>query len=598
MAQLEEFIQEKYVENYEKFNEKDNKVRTMQLLYPEYFYIPVNEKVGGLTYIVNSKGHIFYLIKKSGLPEEIRENLVGGDAGKGTYSDYASLNDVYGITSDLKVYYSSSSNSELTGITDDELDVDDTSREVFGAGTPLSDLINGGDKSKNVTAESARGISSLTINQTSGVTSFEDFYNLPSLETLQLDSINIKNLSGIENAPNLSVVYLTNVTCEDYSSLGKLEGKLKALYIINSKDSEIDKLFGTYDESSGKGIKNGLSNYDLPNLKILEISGFLIDETSRTGGLRTTTEKSSVKNNNITKISQLKNLSDVTKKAIENLLINNNNIKSLDGLENLTNIKTLRAEMNSIDNIDSLQKINLEYCYLNNNVIGNNNEEALKSLENLNSSHSKLEYLRINDNKIKKVVYLASYKDSGKIKSIYGKGNDNIQDVAKLIVLNGKCYYEFDEKYSLSLLDPGTTELNLGNQELTFDNLEGIGNCTKISKLSLKNVKIKNNGVIMSSVGSSSENRELAEEKVSEMLKKLTQIVDLDLDGCKFITNLDFMKDWPKTNLSRLRISNTSISNMSRLNDFTNLSILACYNSPCKVNDLHDNVIIKLLGRV
>lgn len=595
MAALEEFLQDKYVENYEKFNENDTKVKNMQLLYPEYFYIPVNEKVGALTYIVNNEGHIFYLIKKSGLPKEIKDGLVGGDAGDGTYNDYATLNDVYGVTSDLKVYYSSSPNSKILGITEDEFDVDDTSREVFSAGSPLSDLINKGDKSKNVTAEDARGVDSLTIDQNSGITNFEDFYNLPSLETLKLNNINIENLSGIENAMNLSAVYLTGVTCGDYSSLGKLGKNLTELYIINSKDAEIDKIFGTYDEVSKIGVKNGISNFDLPNLKVLEISGLLITRKNVNGGLRTTNITMSVKNNNITKISQLNNLSNVTKTKIESLLINNNNIKSLEGIEGLTSIKTLRAETNSVNNIDGLEKINLEYCFLCNNIIGNNNEEALKSLENINGSHSKLEYLRIDNNKIQKVSYLASYKSSDKIESIYGKGNDSITDISELIVLNGKCYYEFDEKYSLSLLDDSTTELNLSNQELTFDNLIGIGRCRNMQKLSLGNVKIKNNDVIISNQENTLENRNLAQEKVSDMLKNFSKIVDLDLDGCKFITNLEFMKEWNKSNLKRIRISNTSINNMSILNEFENLNGLMCYNSPCKVNDLNDSVIIKLL---
>ncbi len=133
MAILEEFLQEKYVENFDKFDENEPKVMVVQRLYPEYFYIPKNEGVGGLSYILNKDGNALYLIKKSGLPKEIKSSLVGGNAGEGKYNDYASLNDVYGVTSDLKVYYSSSSNSTLLALGNIELDIDDTTREVFKA---------------------------------------------------------------------------------------------------------------------------------------------------------------------------------------------------------------------------------------------------------------------------------------------------------------------------------------------------------------------------------------------------------------------------------------------------------------------------------
>ena len=68
MAALEEFLQERYVEGYEEFDSDKLKVENMQVKYPQYFYIPKNENIGGLNYIVDSSGNSLYLIKKSGLP--------------------------------------------------------------------------------------------------------------------------------------------------------------------------------------------------------------------------------------------------------------------------------------------------------------------------------------------------------------------------------------------------------------------------------------------------------------------------------------------------------------------------------------------------
>ncbi len=85
-------------------------------------------------------------------------------------------------------------------------------------------------------------------------------------------------MEGIQNVPSLEIVYLTNFTCGDYSGLGKMGSNLKELYLVNSSDEENDKIFGTYNEEEGKGVKNGISNYDLPNLETLVISGYLIDK--------------------------------------------------------------------------------------------------------------------------------------------------------------------------------------------------------------------------------------------------------------------------------------------------------------------------------
>ncbi len=107
IAVLEEFIQEFYVGNFEDFSSSDlSKVELVKTKKKEWFY---NTKEG---FVVDSGNHALYLIVKKNLPKDIRDQLVGGDAGEGTYKDYFTLNDVYGVTSDLKVYYCSNRNWE------------------------------------------------------------------------------------------------------------------------------------------------------------------------------------------------------------------------------------------------------------------------------------------------------------------------------------------------------------------------------------------------------------------------------------------------------------------------------------------------------
>lgn len=76
---------------------------------------------------MKQKGNLYI---KSGLPEEIKESLNGGDAGEGRYVDYASLNDVYGVTENLKVYYCASGINSVIGLALENID-DIKERIVF-----------------------------------------------------------------------------------------------------------------------------------------------------------------------------------------------------------------------------------------------------------------------------------------------------------------------------------------------------------------------------------------------------------------------------------------------------------------------------------
>ena len=118
-----------HIQNYEKIDENETKVVNLENIYPEYFYIPANNGYGRLRYVINEEGKALYLIQKSELPNEIKSQLKGGEAGKGTYEDYVKMNDVYGVTSDLKVYYAKE-NGEILGIGKEILDNDDPIREV------------------------------------------------------------------------------------------------------------------------------------------------------------------------------------------------------------------------------------------------------------------------------------------------------------------------------------------------------------------------------------------------------------------------------------------------------------------------------------
>ena len=264
MAALEEFLQEKYVENFEDLSNKDNKAIGLATLTKTsgYFYKPPR---GGLNYVVDQDGHALYLINKDGLPSEIKEGLVGGDAGNKEYQDYAGLNDVYGVTSSLKVYYCKEGIDSITGLAKEDLDLDNPAREVFPANSPFANLLTG-ESDKKVTAEDVKHVTDLEIDGTK-IQSLADLYNLTSLTELVLKSYN-GSLTGIENCLQLRKIRLEGCEITDYSSIGKLGKKLERLYLYNVSDEEVGKLTSK--------TATGIGSYDLEGLHYFGVVGNMV----------------------------------------------------------------------------------------------------------------------------------------------------------------------------------------------------------------------------------------------------------------------------------------------------------------------------------
>ncbi len=253
IAVLEEFLQEKYVENYGELSDENNKI--IGLLNIEgtskYFYKP---SVGVLKYVVDSEGHALYLINKKGLPNDIKDVLVGGEAGNGEYSDYLSLNDVYGVTENLKVYYCSSGIDSIMGVARDELDFDDSFREIFPESSFFAELVTGG---RSTTLEDVKNVTNLDLDGSS-LTDLKDIYNFIVLGELTLKNYT-GSLSGIENTSILKKIKLVNCNISDYSPIGKLGSKLERLYLVDVDNSEVAKMCTK--------SATGIGKYDLKNLK-------------------------------------------------------------------------------------------------------------------------------------------------------------------------------------------------------------------------------------------------------------------------------------------------------------------------------------------
>ena len=120
-AELEEFLQEKYIEISSIEEMTDNSLKTplekVHSVYHNWFY-----SHGSYNYVIheysytddegNSKTDFLtlYLINKKELAKsepEIAGKLKGGDANNNDENAYINFQDVYGVTSNLKVFYCS-----------------------------------------------------------------------------------------------------------------------------------------------------------------------------------------------------------------------------------------------------------------------------------------------------------------------------------------------------------------------------------------------------------------------------------------------------------------------------------------------------------
>ena len=539
IATLEEFLNSYYVEHYDVMQDSESKVQALKNLEPDWFF-------GGapLGYIVDSDGHVNFFINKDGLPDDIKSQIKGGDAGEKTYQDYASMNDVYGVTKDLRVYYCSKGKDTLLGTAN--TDLDNPVREVFESGSSLAKLINGND-TDNVTAEDLKNVKELTITPEDGITNFEEFYNFPSLERINFEGVTINSLNGLQNAIKINYIYFHNSVISDYSAIGKCK-ELKNLHMYMPNNEEVSKMC------------EGLKDAKLTKLEYLGLYGYMHYTVVNWNYSTTSTTRSE-----LTDISPLKNLSQETKQAIKYLYFNNNNIEDASVLEDFSNLYFVRLETNKLTSCKGLEnKSSLRYLYLNNNLLGINeteipNEEAdsISFLKN-NTALYRLD-LSKNSN-LKQISYL---KNITGLKHFLLTNDENIETacIVELKDILAKCeLLDMPSKYYLGL--DNSPKMNLSNLSLTDEDIMLLKNNTIIESLNLSN------------------NTALSNEKLQEVLSTCTNMKAINLSGVSNLESIEFIKFMP--NLITLDIRDTKVVDLELLNDnVPNLGTL-CINNENK----------------
>ena len=552
-AKLEEFFQSYYVSHFDTLPQDCNsKVEALQSNSESasWFWMPKNNKFGGLNYVVSSDGQMCYFIDKANFEAKSNSGITlkGGKAGKGTYKDYASFNDVYGVTSDLKVYYCSSGKDSILGIDSSQLDIDDKDREVFAAGSSFSKLIKNGEK---VTVQDVKKVTTIDINGNSGV-SLTDLYNLTSLKKLTLTNYE-GSLEGIQNAVQIEEIMLKNCTITNYSALKELESKIKRMYLYSIDDNELNKFC------------SDLASANFSSLEKFGIVGDLIYLDNMSWSYNT--GKSS---RTITTTEPLANLSETTKKAIKYMNLQNNNINSLIGLTDFSNIENLKVECNQLKTLQGIENMSKlkNLCAPSNNLGAdevsekNPNSDALSYI----NSSVKLNFLHLQENQIKWIGYI---KNQNSLNNLYLSGNSkfdlaSVSEIAETYQRVRSTSKTINSEY----LDYLVTSSNFSYKNLTERDTE------KIAYLKNLDISKKNVVVYMDLSGST-----LSNEELNAILRDYKNLNELNLTGCTKLTSFDFLKG--KTNLQQICFSNTGIigDEVSKLDTYaTGLRSFKCNN--------------------
>ena len=589
VAVLEEFMQQQYVENYDTINQYENKLDGFisDSKLRNYFQKSLTDSY----YFIDSNNYKeYYLIEKSALPEEIRNQLKGGDTSISGTGIYAKFNDVYGITSDLKVYYCSDGSDTRVGAEDDAKESDLSTKVVISASDRWSNALG---YNKDVTLEDLRSQTELNITENN--LDLKKLVFFGSLQKITFTNVSYDSLDGIEDAPNLYYVFFSDeCNINDYKGIGKI-AKLKYLYLWNTSDREINKIFSA---------DNGIATFAIPTLQYLAIS-----RGDTRGICQTDTNYDYTRNDKVTDISSLQNLNQGTKDAIKYISLECNRISSIESLKDYTNVYLLKVannDLNSLKGIENMHK--LTYLIANNNLLGtdientetmNTEQDSLASISKVDTSSNDISKYTFTSNMPNLYMVDLSYnadlvwcnylKSCSAIKKLTIKGCTKLNGVAvesiKEIINNCTESTGIDSKYALSLLDDNTKYINLSGLTLEKGIFESLKKYTQIKQINMKNLKIIENGT-----ESEIEENEL-NQVINDVLSNYINATHIGLEGITKLKDISFVKN--TTNLMGIDLRDTNVTTsdaeigLQLLNDnVPNLKVLIISNENIDLSEI------------
>ena len=624
ISALEEYLQTEYVKYYD---ETENYTSKIELLSSKLGNLCLKD---GTKNYITYDGKMYYLINKQALPDDVKNQLKGGDTTE--YLKYIRLQDVYGVTPDLKVYYCESGTDSALGTLDStELDPNtplkkiNQDAEMKSAITEALASVGVTVGEDGVTVGDASKLKNIELDGSKhNITSISGLSELSSLKTVTLSNLNLNDLDGLQNCTLLYYVYFKNCKVNDYSKLATvLDLQYLYLYLPQSM-SEADA------NSQVTNLGNGLANAtELNKLEYFGISGttdifegnYSLDPGAESkvnkyqyssniksnlsnisnvdkfaSNIKSTIKYMYMNNNSFNSIECLKNFSNI----YELDLMYNRNLLNLDGLENHTNLVYLFAQSCNLQTINGLQgQTKLKYLTIQQNI-------NLTSLNGLNDS-TDIDYIRaFNCN----IIDITALENNTKLRMLNLESNVNLENVITLGTCTGiKKLYLLGNKKMIgtevrdALADPYThilqncggnytipskyniyfstlTSYDYSNLNLTDESEEinALKNKTNVTRLNL------------------SGNPNLSNSKLQEILSTMTGLKALSLNGCENLNSIDFISSGKVTKLLELDLRNTnsSLTDLSNLNDYAiDLKTLIINNSKTDISK-----IVKTINRL
>ena len=596
IAALEEWLQSEYIKYYDETSQYTNKVELLANKIGNLFL-----KDGNKNYITYN-GKMYYLINKNYLPNDLQNILKDGNTNE--YMKYIRLIDVYGVTSDLKVYYCKEGVENILGAIN-ELEVDPNTllakvNSNSGIKAALTDILTSMGEiigEDGITIGNVARIKNLELDGSKyEINDLSALAELNAMQRLTLTNLNINNLEGIEKCPQLYYIYLKNCEIIDYSNLKNVIG-LEILYIYISPDKSTE-IANKQVEILSKGLVDAI---ELSKFEVLGISG-TTDFFENDYVYKTEMNDSSdldkrnyigKYNSNITNIDSFNNMNINIKNTLKRISLNNNKLSSISALKEFTAIEELDLMSNpfltnleGIENCTKLKNLAINNCNLTdisnlNNatlleqivIYDNNNLENLYGLENSNNlkflradncnikdisslyGKTNLKYLDLENNKnLRSVLTLGSLSA---LSNLYLAGNeqmigtevrDALANEETHILQNCGSNYTIPNIYMIYFSNLESYDYSNMNLTDESNEINALKNKTNVKRLNL------------------SGNSNLSNNKLQEILKTMTGLEYLSLKGLQ-LENLEFMNT--VTNLKELDIRDCkNISNdLSILNE-------------------------------
>ena len=619
IAALEEYLQTEYVKYYD---ETENYTSKIELL---------SSKIGNLCLKDGTKNYItydgkmYYLINKQALPDDVKKQLKGGDTTE--YLKYIRLQDVYGVTPDLKVYYCESGTDSALGTLDStELDPNtplkkiNQDAEMKSAITEALASVGVTVGEDGVTVGDASKLKNIELDGSKhNITSISGLSELSSLKTVTLSNLNLNDLDGLQNCTLLYYVYFKNCKVNDYSKLATvLDLQYLYLYLPPSM-SEADA------NAQVNNLGNGLANAtEMNKLEYFGISGntdMMNGEYSLDPGAGVNYNKYqyiSNTNSNLTDITNLEKISNNIKNTIKYVYMNNNafnsieclknflniyeldlmynrNLLSLNGLENHSNLVYLFAQSCNLQTINGLQgQTKLKYLTIQQNA-------NLTSLNGLEDS-TNIDYIRAFRCNITDITAL---KNNIKLRMLNLEYNANLENISVLGTCTGikKLYLIGNEKMigtevRDALANPNTHILQNCGSDYTLPSKYNLYFST-LSSYDYSNLGLTDDSDEINSLKNKtnvtrlnlSGNPKLSNSKLQEILSTMTGLKVLSLNGCKNLDSIAFVGKGKVTQLVELDLRDTNATDLSNLNDYaTNLKNLVINNTKTDISKMEKTI--------